>query len=166
MSSRSTKLGTALYDRRLRERHLKIGIAYSDHLTGPYQKVLRKELKDVWRENAGGVPSDEVVYLLQGQKPNWFNFTQHIKAPGVPTILKDTILSQDRYFMTFVGYPQWAEPTGDQRYNPAIRVTYFAPISVNIPDNATAVADTGRYDAYWVELQTQLLANTRPRAQK
>jgi hypothetical protein len=48
--------------------------------------------------------------------------------------------------MTFAGYPQWAERTGDQRYNPATRVTYFAPISVNIPDNATAVADTGRYD--------------------
>jgi hypothetical protein len=45
-------------------------------------------LKDVWRENTGGVSNDEVVNLLQGQKLNWFNFTQHVKAPGAPTILK------------------------------------------------------------------------------
>lgn len=132
----------------------KIGIAYSDRLSGPYQKVLAKDLNNVWRENAGGAPSDEVVYLLQRQKPNWFNFNERVKAPGVPSILKDTISGHDRYFMTFAGYPPWAERSEDERYDPSTRVAFFAPLSVNIPDSATAVAGSGSYDrAHWVELQ-------------
>ncbi|MBV9736345.1 MAG: hypothetical protein JO209_10595 [Acidisphaera sp.] len=136
----------------------KIGIAYSDRLTGPYEKVLARDLDNVWRNYPGGASGDEVVYLLQGQNPNWFNFIRHVKAPGVPTILMETISGHDQYFMTFAGYPQWMEPRGDQQYNPAARVAYFAPVSVNIPNSASAVASSGSYDrAHWVELQTQPL---------
>lgn len=133
----------------------KIGIAYSDRLTGPYQKVLAKDLNHVWRQTAGGGPSDEVVYLLQRQKPDWFNFTRRVKAPGVPSILRDTISGHDRYFMVFAGYPEWVERSERERYDPAARIAYFAPMSVDIPNSATAVADTTGYDrAHWVELQS------------
>jgi hypothetical protein len=133
----------------------KIGIAYSDHLTGPYQKVLAKDLNNVWRQNAGGRPGDEVVYLLQRQNPSWFNFMQQVRAPGVPTILREMIAGRERYFMTFAGYSEQAERGGGERYDPATRIAYFAPVTVSIPDSATAVADSGSYDrARWVEIRT------------
>ena len=98
----------------------KIGIAYSDALTGPFKKVLAQDINDVWGDSVhtGAALNNEIVYLLQNQKPNWFNFTSQVEAPGVPTILSEPVGGQVLYFLTFAGYPPGTPKTG-RKYNPA-----------------------------------------------
>lgn len=133
----------------------KIGIAYSDSLTGPYTKVFAKDTNNVWGENVGGNISNEVAYLLQSQKQNWLNFTSQVIAPGVPTILHESVAGQTQYFLTFAGYPP-GTPAVSGQYDPAARISYFAPLAVTIPNDPTAVADSTNADRQqWVTVQKQ-----------
>jgi hypothetical protein len=129
----------------------KIGIAYSDALTGPYQKVYADDARNVW--GGGG---EEVVYLVQTQNPGWFNFTRQVVAPGVPSILADASGGRSRYYLTFAGYPPDTSYNPRGEYDPAQRIGYFAPLDVSIPDSPTAVAASQKYGrAEWVKIRRQ-----------
>ena len=131
----------------------KIGVAYSDSMTGPYQKVIAPDTNNVWGENAAGV-HNEVVYLLQSQKPAWFNYTQQVTAPGVPSIISQTVNGASTYFLTFAGYPSTATIGADGKYNPAQRIPYYAPLTISIPTSAGAVAGSQPSDrTSWIKVQ-------------
>ena len=100
--------------------------------------------------------TSEVVYLLQSQKQNWLNFTSQVKAPGVPTIVNDTIAGHTQYFLTFAGYPSGTPPMASGKYDPAARIPYFAPLVVTIPNDPAAVANSTDIDRQnWITVQKQ-----------
>jgi hypothetical protein len=116
----------------------KIGLAWSDHLLGPYKKMLKKDVHNIWRNGAG---KPEVYYLLQAQKSNWPNYVKdQVEAPGVPSLDRD---SDGKWYLFFAGYYPYAVKGSNGNYNPSERHPFFVQLNVNIPDKR--VSSTSSY---------------------
>lgn len=126
----------------------KIGIAWSDHFSGPYKKVLKKDEHNIWGNGSG---QDEVFYLLQSQKPGWSNYVKdQILAPGVPSINID---KDETHYLFFAGYKQ-GETKVNGKYSPARRRPYFVKLDVEIPQST--VASTSPYELReWISVKKQ-----------
>lgn len=125
----------------------KTGLAWSDHLLGPYKKVLKKDVHNIWGNGAG---KSEVQYLVQAQKPKWPNYVKdRVKGPGVGSINRG---SDGKYYLFFAGYPPFSIKRANGKYKPSQRHPYFIQLNVNVPDKK--VSEVSSYDLQdWITLK-------------
>ncbi len=106
----------------------KLGVAYSDTLIPAagktYVKPTAPDPKRVWGNKT---KRDEVVYLLQSEKPAWPNFSaKHVVGPGLGSV----VMIDSKPWLVFHGYrPGTAK---DGKFNPAQRFVFRAPLQINI----------------------------------
>jgi len=106
----------------------KIAVAYSDRMIPregeTYRKVLIPDPGNVWGNAQAG---DEVLYLLQTQRPDWPNFAgDRLSGPGIGNIVR----LEGRYWLLF-----HARKPGLTRLHGQGRYVWRVPLDVNIsPD--------------------------------
>ena len=81
------------------QKNYKLAVAYSDVLIpsagNQYQKPKAHDHSNIWENKA---PTDEVVYVLQTQYPDWFNYAGlSLKGPGLGNLVEH----KDRYYVIF-----------------------------------------------------------------
>ncbi|WP_446742440.1 family 43 glycosylhydrolase [Silvibacterium acidisoli] len=127
----------------------KVGIAWSDTLTGQYKKILQADTSNVWQNPS---PEPEVLYLIQAQQSAWPNYVNSsVQGPGVPSLVQ---YPAGTWYLYFAGYDP-SVPLDSGMFNPKLRQPYFMRLNVAIPANAT-VAGTSNSDlAGWISAATQ-----------
>ena len=116
-----------------RMRNYKVGMAWSDSFLPKageyYQKIYRPDNANVWDNKE---PGEEVVYLLQSQKPGWPNYCgAQVLAPGIASLVEEG----DQWYLVFHGYPVGEKPVRFGSFDPRRRRTYKLPVEVNVaPD--------------------------------
>lgn len=110
----------------------KLGMAFSDSLIPPrgktYRKVKLPDPKRIWGASAH---KDEIVYLLQSQKPQWPNYCgNQVVGPGLGSI----VMIDKKPWLFFHGY----EPEGKKR-NPENRFVFRVPVTIAIDSGAPSL---------------------------
>ncbi|MBI9019393.1 MAG: hypothetical protein JEZ07_19260 [Phycisphaerae bacterium] len=80
-------------------KNYKLGVAYSDVLIPPegscYKKPKAEDKSNLWANSSG---TKEVVYMLQTQIPQWYNYSGTLlKGPGLGNLVK----YQENYYTVF-----------------------------------------------------------------
>ena len=133
----------------------KSGLAFSDTFlptaSSSYKRVLKLDTIGIWNQPG----HEEVLYLLQAEKPLWPNYVaSQVKAPGVPSVVHDR---SGRYFLYFAGFLP-SEATIDPNtgfFKPALRRPFFITLNVNIPANTTVEGTPNAALAGWITTEQQ-----------
>jgi hypothetical protein len=127
----------------------KIGLAWSDTFLptkgSTYRKVTTTDTAGVW----GRAGQPEVKYLLQSQLTTWPDYVgQTVTAPGVPAVVNDG----QHWYLTFAGYLPSNAPTNKStgHFIPSFRRPYYIPLSVSIPQGASAATTPEADLANWM----------------
>ena len=108
----------------------KVGIAWSDTLTGTYKKILQADPTNVWQNPT---PEPEVLYLLQAQNSAWPNYVAtQVQGPGVPSLVQ---YPAGTWYLYFAGYAPSAQLNGGM-FDPTTRQPYAVRLNVSIPTGA------------------------------
>ena len=113
----------------------KIGLAYSDRFTGPYEKVIVNDHQQLWGE-AG---EKAIAYLVQNEKPEAKNYLgNYVNAPGIGNIDYE----DGQFYLVFHGNllteptkecqpGRWHIPKqGTSCYNPAKRRAFRVALEI------------------------------------
>jgi hypothetical protein len=139
------------------QRDYKTGLAFSDtFLPAPghsYRRILQEDVNGVW----GNPGHNEVVYLLQSQKPGWNNYVgSQVIAPGVPSIVHE---AGGRYLLYFDGFlPTDApcapkSPKNPLNIDPKHRRPFFLPLRVRVPSEPDVDSVTDEELKSWITAQ-------------
>ena len=122
----------------------KVGIAWSDTLTGTYKKILQQDSSNIWQNPT---PEPEVLYLIQAQRSAWPNYVAaSVQGPGVPSLVQ---YPAGTWYLYFAGYSPTSIMSGGM-FDPSTRQPYALKLNVSIPANAN-VASTANTDlAGWI----------------
>jgi hypothetical protein len=133
-------------------RNYKSAVAWSDTFLPPpektYRKVTRPDPNGIWSNNK----HDEVVYLLQAEKPNWPNYVKsQVIAPGVPTISRSG--PNGGWVLIFAGYAPGDNPTNSNgTFEGNHRRPFYVRLNVSVPGDKSVSAVSQDELATWITL--------------